>query len=257
MEFLKCKFTLARSTALGFIVGVLPGAGTTLAAVLAYTLEKRVSRNRQRFGRGAIEGVCAAESANNAAAGGAFVPLLALGIPGSAVTAILLGAFMMYGLRPGPLLIKSNPDLVWGLICSMYIGNVILLIFNLPLIRLWVKIIRIPYPILAGMILLSSTAACYASNGNVFDLYVMFGFGIFGWIVSRMGFPVAPILLGMILGPMLEYNLRDSLIISNGSPLIFLTRPISLVFIIYTALAILVPLARAVLSARKTLQSEE
>ncbi|MBW2062611.1 MAG: tripartite tricarboxylate transporter permease [Deltaproteobacteria bacterium] len=243
-DFSKCKYTIPRSSVLGFIVGALPGAGTTLAAVLAYTLEKKVSPDAKQFGHGAIQGVCAAESANNAGSAGAFVPLLALGIPGSAVTAIMLGAFMMFGLRPGPLLIKSNPDLVWGLICSMYIGNILLLILNLPLIRLWVKIIQIPYHILVGIILLCSTAACYASNGNIFDLYVMFGFGILGWIVSQLGYSVAPILLGLILGPILEYNFRDSLIISDGNPSIFFTRPISLIFIIYTILIIVVPVGR-------------
>jgi putative tricarboxylic transport membrane protein len=244
-DLLKCKFTVLRGTLLGFLVGALPGAGTTLAAMLSYTAEKKVSRDSKEFGRGAIQGVSASESANNAASGGAFVPLLALGIPGSPVTAILLGAFMMFGLRPGPLLIKTNPDLVWGLICSMYVGNVLLLILNLPLIRIWVKIVQIPYYILTGIILLCSTAACYASNGNVFDLYVMLGFGIFGWIVSGLGYSVAPILLGLILGPLMEYNLRNALVLSNGDPAIFFTRPISLIFLIYTVLARAVPLFRS------------
>jgi len=243
-DLLKCKFTVLRGSILGFIVGALPGAGTTLAAVLSYTVEKKISPDSSAFGNGAVQGVCASESANNAASGGAFVPLLALGIPGSPVTAIMLGAFMMFGLRPGPLLINSNPDLVWGLICSMYIGNILLLILNLPLIRLWVKIVQIPYYILAGIILLCSTAACYASNGNVFDLYVMFGFGILGWFLSSLNFPIAPILLGLILGPLLEYNFRGSLILSNGNPLVFVQRPISMIFIIYTLLAIAIPLLR-------------
>ncbi|RJQ74051.1 MAG: tripartite tricarboxylate transporter permease [Desulfobacteraceae bacterium] len=244
VEMLKCKFTVLRATVIGFLVGALPGAGTTLAAMLAYTVEKKVSANSREFGQGAIEGVCAPESANNAAASGAFVPLLALGIPGSAVTAILMGAFMMFGLRPGPLLIKTNPDLVWGLICSMFVGNILLLILNLPLIKFWVKIVQIPYEILAGMIILCSTTACYASNGNVFDLYIMLGFGILGWIVTTLGYSVAPILLGLILGPLLEYNLRGALVLSQGDPSIFFTRPISLVFIIYTAVALLVPMFR-------------
>lgn len=243
-DFLKCRFTVLRGSLIGFIVGALPGAGTTLAAVLSYMVEKKVSPDSENFGKGAVQGVCASESANNAASGGAFVPLLALGIPGSPVTAIMLGAFMMFGLRPGPLLIKSNPDLVWGLICSMYIGNILLLILNLPLIRLWVKIVQIPYYILTGIILICSTAACYASNGNIFDLYVMFGFGIFAWFLSNFDFPVAPILLGLILGPMLEYNLRGSLILSNGNPSIFFHRPISLIFLIYTFLAIFLPLLK-------------
>ncbi|MBS3810079.1 MAG: tripartite tricarboxylate transporter permease [Desulfobacterales bacterium] len=243
-ETLKCKFTVLRSSVLGFIVGALPGAGTTLASMLGYVMEKRVSKEPEKFGKGAIEGVCAAESANNAGSGGAFIPLLALGIPGSAITAIILGAFMMFGLRPGPLLIKSNPDLVWGLICSMYIGNVILLFLNLPLIRFWVKIIQMPYYILAALILVCSATACYASNGNIFDLYVMFGFGIFGWIVSTRGFSVAPILLGLILGPLLESNLRSALVISNGDPSVFVTRPISLVLLLYTFIAVVFPVVQ-------------
>jgi len=243
-DLLKCKFTVLRGSILGFIVGALPGAGTTLAAVLSYSVEKKISPDSRKFGKGAVQGVCASESANNAASGGAFVPLLALGIPGSPVTAIMLGAFMMFGLRPGPLLIKSNPDLVWGLICSMYIGNILLLILNLPLIRLWVKIVQIPYYILTGIILLCSTAACYASNGNVFDLYVMFGFGILGWFLSSFNFPTAPILLGLILGPLLEYNFRGSLILSDADPSIFIKRPISIIFLIYTLLAIAIPLLK-------------
>jgi len=249
----RCRFTALRGSALGFIVGALPGAGTTLAAVLSYTMEKKLSRDAGRFGKGEIRGVCAAETANNAASGGAFVPLLALGIPGSPVTAILLGAFMMFGLRPGPMLIKSNPDLVWGLICSMYIGNVILVLLNLPLIKLWVKIIQVPYYILAGIILVCSTAACYAANGNIFDLYVMIGFGILGWLLTLLEFPLAPLLLGLILGPMLEYNLRNSLIISNGDPSIFLTRPISFFFLLYTFVAVALPLIRAaILRSRRS-----
>ncbi len=245
-ELLKCKFTVIRGTIIGFVIGALPGAGTTLASMLSYTAEKKISKDSNKFGQGAIQGVCAPESANNAASSGAFAPLLALGIPGSATTAILMGAFMMFGLRPGPLLVRSNPDLVWGLICSMYIGNVLLLILNLPLIKLWVKIIQIPYFILAGVILISSTSACYASNGNPFDLYVMVGFGILGWIVSSLGYSVAPILLGLILGPLLEYNFRNALILSNGKYSIFFTQPISLALIIYTVLSLAFPYLRRV-----------
>ena len=241
VELIKCKFTALRGAVLGFIVGALPGAGTTLASILSYSIEKKISKHPEQFGQGSIQGVCASETANNAGSSGAFVPLLALGIPGSPVTAILMGAFMMFGLRPGPLLVQSNPDLIWGLICSMYIGNFFLLLLNLPLIKLWVKIIQIPYFILVGIILLTSTSACYASNGNVFDLYVMFGFGILGWVVSSLGYSVAPILLGLILGPLLEDNFRSALILSNGDYSIFLTRPISLTLIIYAAITLIIP----------------
>ena len=243
-QLLKCKFTVLRGSTLGFLIGALPGAGTTLAAMISYTIEKKISRHPEEFGKGAVQGISAAESGNNGAAGGAFVPLLALGIPGSPVTAILLGALMMLGLRPGPLLIENNPDFVWGLICSMYIGNALLLILNLPLIRLWVKIVQIPYYILVGIILLASSTACYAYNGNLFDLYIMFAFGILGWILYKLDYSPAPLLLGMILGPILEYNLRSALILSKGSYMIFLTRPISLAFILYAVLALLGPVFR-------------
>ncbi len=226
-DWYACRWTLPRATLIGFVVGVLPGAGSTLASILAYLAEKRASRYPERFGTGVIEGVCAPETANNAASGGALVPLLTLGVPGSGTTAVMLGALMLWGLRPGPLLFEKNPELVWGLIASMYIGNVVLLILNLPLIGLWVQLLRVPPRILLPLILLFCMTGTYAVGGNLFDLWVMVVFGILGLLLQRYGYPVAPIVLGLILGPMLETHFRRALIISRGDYGIFLGRPIA------------------------------
>jgi putative tricarboxylic transport membrane protein len=238
-----CRFTLPRASVLGFVVGVLPGAGSTLASILAYLAEKRASRYPERFGTGVIEGVAAPEAANNAASAGAMVPLLTLGVPGSGTTAIMLGALMLWGLRPGPLLFEKNADLVWGLIASMYIGNVMLLILNLPLIGLWVKLLQVPTRVLLPFILLFSFTGTYAVSANVFDLYIMVAFGILGYFLQRYGFPVAPIVLGLILGPMLETHLRRALIISRGEWTIFFRRPIAAVLLVAVLAYLALPVA--------------
>ncbi len=236
-----CRFTLPRATLIGFVVGVLPGAGSTLASILAYAAEKRASRYPERFGTGVIEGVAAPETANNAASAGAMVPLLTLGVPGSGTTAVMLGALMLWGLRPGPLLFEKNPDLVWGLIASMYVGNVLLLILNLPLIGLWVRLLRVPPRVLLPLVLLFSFTGTYAVSHNVFDLYVMAVFGVIGYGLQRFGFPVAPVVLGLILGPMLETHLRRALIISRGDYSIFLSRPIAAALLALVALYLALP----------------
>ncbi|HWC01405.1 MAG TPA: tripartite tricarboxylate transporter permease [Methylomirabilota bacterium] len=237
-----CRWTLPRASLIGFVVGVLPGAGATLASILAYLAEKRASRYPERFGTGVIEGVAAPETANNAASGGAMVPLLTLGVPGSGTTAVMLGALMLWGLRPGPLLFEKNPQLVWGLIASMYIGNVVLLILNLPLIRLWVQLLRVPTRILMPLILLFCFTGTYAVSGNVFDLWVMVVFGVIGLILQRYGFPIAPIVLGLILAPMLETHFRRALIISRGDYGIFWQRPIAAALLAAAILYLLLPL---------------
>jgi putative tricarboxylic transport membrane protein len=237
-----CRFTLPRASLIGFVVGVLPGAGATLASILAYLVEKRVSRHPERFGTGVIEGVAAPETANNAASGGALVPLLTLGVPGSGTTAIMLGALMLWGLRPGPLLFEKNPELVWGLIASMYIGNVLLLVLNLPLIGLWVRLLRVPPRVLLPLILLFSFTGTYAVSANVFDLWIMVGFGIVGFVLQRYRYPVAPIVLGLILGPMLETHFRRALIVSHGDYGIFVQRPIAAVLLAVAVLYLLLPL---------------
>jgi putative tricarboxylic transport membrane protein len=236
-----CRWTLPRASLIGFVVGVLPGAGATLASIIAYLTEKRLSRHPERFGTGVIEGVAAPETANNAASGGAMVPLLTLGVPGSGTTAIMLGALMLWGLRPGPLLFEKNPDLVWGLIASMYIGNVLLLILNLPLIGLWVRLLSVPPRILMPLILLFCFTGTYAVSGNPFDLWVMAVFGIVGFVLQRYGYPVAPIVLGLILGPMLETHFRRALIVSRGDYAIFLQRPIAAALLAVAAIYLLAP----------------
>jgi putative tricarboxylic transport membrane protein len=232
-------------------VGVLPGAGATLASIIAYLVEKRVSRHPERFGTGVIEGVAAPETANNAASGGALVPLLTLGVPGSGTTAVMLGALMLWGLRPGPLLFEKNPDLVWGLIASMYIGNVLLLILNLPLIGLWVRLLAVPPRILLPLILLFCFTGTYAVSGNPFDLWVMVVFGVIGFLLQRYGYPVAPIVLGLILGPMLETHFRRALIVSRGDYGIFFQRPIAAALLAVAAIYLLAPIVAWVWRRRR------
>ena len=237
-----CRWTLPRASLIGFVVGVLPGAGATLASIIAYLVEKRVSRHPERFGTGVIEGVAAPETANNAASGGALVPLLTLGVPGSGTTAVMLGALMLWGLRPGPLLFEQNPELVWGLIASMYIGNVLLLILNLPLIGLWVRLLSVPPRILMPLILLFCFTGTYAVSGNPFDLWVMVVFGVIGFVLQRYGYPVAPIVLGLILGPMLETHFRRALIVSRGDYGVFFQRPIAAGLLAVAAIYLLAPI---------------
>jgi len=231
-----------RGTAVGFGVGVLPGAGATLATFLSYAVERRVSRHPEEFGSGAIEGVAGPEAANNASAGGSLVPLLALGIPGSGTTAMMLAAFQLYGLRPGPLLFAEKPELVWGLIASLYIGNVLLLVLNLPLVGLWVRLLRVPRPLLFGSVVVFSSVGAYSLNGSVADLLVLYALGIAGFFLRRWGFPLAPVILGLVLGPLLEQELRRSLAISSGDPSVFFSRPLSLLFLCLAALAVMGPI---------------
>lgn len=207
---------VSRGTILGFFLGILPGGGAVVASFASYALEKRLSKTPERFGNGAIEGVAAPEAANNAAAGGAFIPLMTLGIPPNVVMALLLGAFIIHGLQPGPLMITQNPQLFWGIIASMYIGNVMLLVLNLPLIGMWVQLLRLPYNVLFPLILLFTIIGVYCSSNNVFDVYVMIAFGILGYLMRKLGFEPAPLVLAFVLGPMLENNLRKALILSQG-----------------------------------------
>lgn len=243
-DWVRARLAIARGSLIGFLVGILPGAGATAASVLAYVAEKRAAREPERFGRGAIEGVAAPEAANNAAAGGAMVPLLTLGIPGSGTTAVLLGALMLYGLRPGPQLFEKNPELVWGLIASMYIGNAMLLILNLPLIGLWVRILRIPYPVLAPLILFFAVIGTYAVDNDVFDVWVMLLAGVAGYGLRKLGVPEAPIILGLVLGPLFEDQLRRALTLSLGDPSIFVTRPLSALLLSLAAVSWALPALR-------------
>jgi len=233
---------VARGTVLGFFLGVLPGGGATVASIASYVTEKRFARNRDRLGQGAIEGVAGPEAANNAAATGSFVPLLTLGIPANVVMAMMLAALTLHGIRPGPLLISERPDLFWGTITSMYLGNLLLLILNLPLVGLFIQILRVPYPILAPAIVLFCLIGAYSVTGQVAEVLTMVCFGIGGYLLRKLGFEAAPLVLALILGRPLEEALRQALALSQGSFLPFVTRPISLVLLLATAAALTAPL---------------
>ena len=229
---------MIRSAFIGFFIGVLPGSSGAVAAFMAYNVEKNISKHPERFGAGAIEGVAASEGANNAAVSGAMVPLLSLGIPVSPPMAVLIGAFMIHGLRPGPMLFNNNPEFVWALIASMYVGNVILLILNLPLVGLWAQLIRVPYPYLAPGIMVLCFLGAYGIRNSFFDVAVAFAMGIVGYVMRKLDYPAAPVVLALILSPMLEDALRQSLTISKGSINIFITRPISLTLLILAAISV-------------------
>ena len=243
---------IARGTVIGFFVGILPGAGATIASFLAYATEKRVSKRPEMFGTGVIEGVAAPESANNAASTGALVPLMALGIPGSGTTAVMLGALTLYGMQPGPLMLSTHPEVFWGLVASMYIGNVMLLILNLPLAPLFASILRIPYSILIPIITGIALFGVYSVENSVFNVGVTIVFGGLGFVMRLYGYPAAPLVLALVLGPMLEKALRQSLQMSLGSPEIFVTRPISALILAFAALALVYPLISGMRSRRRS-----
>ena len=230
-----------RGTIIGFPIGTLPAGGSEVPTILSYTLEKRLSKHPEEFGKGAIEGVAGPEAANNASAAGALAPLLALGLPTSATAAVMLAAFQQYGLRPGPLLFQSNADLIWGLIASLYIGNVLLLVLNLPLVGLWVRLLTIPQHWLYAGILMCASLGTYTLNNNSFDLVILWVIGLLGFGLRVIGVPVVPVVLGLILGPMLEQQLRRALAISQGDPTIFVTRPMSLALLALALALIVVP----------------
>jgi putative tricarboxylic transport membrane protein len=248
---------MARGTVLGFFLGILPGGGAVISSFASYALEKRLSKHPERFGRGAIEGVAGPEAANNAAAGGAFIPLLTLGIPPNVVMALLLGAFIIHGLQPGPLLMTQNPTLFWGIVVSMYIGNAMLLVLNLPLVGMWAQLLRVPYNVLFPLIVLFSIIGVYCSSNNVFDVYVMIGFGILGYLMRKTGYEPAPLVLAFVLGPMLENNLRKALILSQGDLSTFLSRPISAVCLAVAAMLLIVPLLPALRRKREAVALDE
>jgi putative tricarboxylic transport membrane protein len=231
-----------RGTAIGFPFGALPAGGTEIPTFLSYFLEKKLTKHPEEFGRGAIEGVAGPEAANNAAVAGVLVPLLALGLPTSATAAILLAAFEQYNLQPGPLLFSGSSTLVWGLIASLYIGNVMLLVLNLPLVGLWVRLLSIPQPLLYGGILVFSTLGVYSLSNSTFDLLLLFIVGIIGFLMRRHEFPVAPCIIGLILGPLAEAQFRRALSISQGDPSVFVTHPLSAVLLALAAAVIIVPI---------------
>jgi putative tricarboxylic transport membrane protein len=235
-DFVETRFTLARGSLLGFVIGVIPGAGATVASLMSYSLEKAISRTPEKFGKGAMAGLVGPESANNAASSGAMVPLLTLGIPGSASTAVLLAAFVLWGLTPGPLLMAQKPEFAWGLIASMYLGNVALLALNIFAIPLFVLMIKLPYRLLAPAVILVCTIGTYSVNGSIMETWLMFAAGVFGFFMKLYGFSPAALVLALVLGPLAEQSLRQTLTISRGSFGIFLDRPMSLWILGITAL---------------------
>ena len=239
-----CRFAFLNGSVVGFIIGVLPGAGSTIASFISYGIEKAVSRRPEKFGTGVPEGVAAPEGANNAETGGAMVPLLTLGIPGSGTTAILLAAFILWGLRPGPLMIQDNPTLFWGLVASMYVGNVMLLVLNLPLIPLFAQILRLPAYILYPFIFGISIVGVYSVSGSLFDTWMLAVFGLLGYAMRRLEYPSAPLILGFVLGDIMERALRQSLMMSQGDLTILVARPMSATMLVLAALILLAPLFR-------------
>jgi putative tricarboxylic transport membrane protein len=247
---------VVRGTLLGSALGILPGGGALIAAFAAYVLEKKLAKDPSRFGKGAPEGVAAPESANNAGAQTSFIPMLALGVPPNAVMALMLAALTIHGIVPGPKLMVDRPDLFWALVASMLIGNLMLLVINLPLIRLWVLMLRIPYRWLYCGVLVFCCIGVYTVSNQAADIVIMALFGVFGWFLPKIGCEAAPLILGFILGPMMEENLRRSLILSRGDPMIFLERPMTAGLLAASALLLAVVLLPAVRRGRQELKED-
>ncbi|MDO8533326.1 MAG: tripartite tricarboxylate transporter permease [Xanthobacteraceae bacterium] len=250
-EFRQAWPAVLRGTTLGSVLGVLPGGGATLSAFAAYVLEKKVARDPSRFGRGAIEGVAGPESANNAGAQTSFIPMLTLGIPGNAVMALMIGALTIHGIQPGPQIMTERPEMFWGMVASMWIGNLMLVIINLPLIGIWVQLLKVPYRLLYLSILLFSAIGVYTVNNSTFDVLMAALFGFVGYVFIRLECEPAPLILGFVLGPLMEDNLRRAMRISSGDPMIFLDRPISLCLLIAALLLLIVVALPAIRSKRE------
>lgn len=246
-----------RGTALGAALGILPGGGHVLASFTSYSVEKRVAKDPSRFGKGAIEGVAGPESANNAAAQTSFIPLLTLGLPTHPVMALLIGAFIIQGITPGPNVITDEPVLFWGLIASMWVGNLLLVLLNLPLIGLWVKLLSIPYRILFPAIIAFSAIGCYSINMNAYDVFAIVLFGVLGYVLIRLGCEPAPLLLGFVLGPLLEENFRRAMTISRGDLSVLVTRPISLIMLLISAALVLIAVLPAIRKKREDVFADE
>ena len=233
---------IGRGSVLGFFLGILPGIGAIIPTFISYALEKRISRHPERFGTGTIEGVAGPEAANNAATGGSMIPLLTLGIAPNVVMAVLLGAFLVHGVQPGPLMIKEHPEIFWGVVASMYVGNAMLLVLNLPLIGIWVQLLKVPYGVLFPLILLFCVIGVYDVSGNSWDVVIMLVFGVVGYLMKKLDYEPAPLVLAFVLGRMTEETVRQSLVISRGSPAIFFTRPLSAAFLLVAFAIVMSPL---------------
>ncbi|QFR32658.1 tripartite tricarboxylate transporter permease [Ancylobacter sp. TS-1] len=249
-ELKACRFAFLNGSVTGFIIGLLPGAGATVASFVSYGIEKAVSKHPERFGHGAPEGLAAPEGANNADTGGALLPLLTFGIPSGSSTAVLLSALILWGVKPGPLMMTESPDVFWGLVASLYIGNVVLLVMNLPLVGVFAQILRVPLYILHPAILGVAVAGAYGAAGNLFDIVLLLIFGLIGFLLPKGGFPSAPLILGFVLGQPMERAIRQSLAMSVGDPIILVDRPISAVLLVIALLILLSPLWRRFRRAR-------
>jgi putative tricarboxylic transport membrane protein len=252
-----CRFAFVNGSVIGFFIGIIPGAGASIASFLSYGIEKAVSRHPEKFGTGAVEGVAAPEGANNSETGGALVPLLTLGIPGSNSTAMLLAALTLWGMKPGPLLIPEHPEIFWGLVASMYIGNVFLVILNLPLIPLFAQLLRVPYYVLYPIILGISFIGVYVINNSIFDLWMLAFFGLLGYALRKLDFPAAPLILALVLGIRAEESFRQSLTMSQGSMSIFVNRELSLIMLLVAAALLLMPLFRGARRWKERAVSDE
>jgi putative tricarboxylic transport membrane protein len=251
------RFAFLNGSLVGFFVGVLPGAGSTIASFVSYGIEKAVSKHPEKFGTGVVEGVAAPEAANNSETGGALVPLLTLGIPGSGTTAILLAALILWGLRPGPLLIQDHPDLFWGLVASMYIGNVMLLILNLPLVPLFAQILRLPAYVLYPIILGVSMVGVYSIDQRLLDTWLVAFFGLLGYVMRKLEYPAAPLILGIVLGDLMENAVRQSLMMSAGDPSILYSRPLAAVMLFLAFLVLIGPMFRRFSAWRLKMSEQE
>jgi len=241
-EWRQAALPIGRGTVLGFVIGVIPGSAHIISSFVSYAVERKLSKRPQEFGEGAVAGVAGPESANNAATSGAFVPMLALGVPSGPIPAVMLGAMMVHGVSPGPLLIKNQPELFWGFVASMYVGNLVLLVLNLPLVGLFVNLLRVPYAVLYPSILVFCVLGVYAVNGSLIDVWIMLIMGMLGYVLRKLSFETAPIVLGVVLAPMIELSLRQSLAMSDGDYTIFLTRPITTTLLAVGAVLVILSL---------------
>jgi len=251
-DWAAARMAILRGTLVGFFVGVIPGGGAVISSLVSYAVEKKMSKRPEEFGQGAIEGVAGPESANNAASSSSFIPLLTLGIPGNDSLAMIFAALLIKGVTPGPFLIQEHPDVFWGVIASMYIGNVMLLVLNLPLVGLWAQLVRVPFGIMAPVIILFTAIGSYSIQGQAFDIYCLVGFGLFGYLLRKLRFEPGPLVLAFVLGPMVEGSMRQSLLMSGGSFSIFVERPISLALLgLFAVLA----LGQAAVALQKKLRA--
>jgi putative tricarboxylic transport membrane protein len=250
-DWVSCRMAILRGGVIGFFIGVMPGAGAAIASLMAYFAERRFSKHPEKFGHGALDAIAAAESANNASAHGAFIPMLSLGIPGGPGTAVLLGALILAGIRPGPALMTEQATLVWGLIASMFVGNVMLLVLNLPLAPIFASVLRIPYVYIAPPILVLSLVGAYAQTLSLFTVGTAVFFGVLGYVMIRTGFPRAPLVLAMVLTPIMESSLRQSLMFSEGSLIIFVERPIALILLCAVVLSLVLPIFFSIRARRQ------